>query len=398
MACIPCITSFITCEPASNVPVHPSAAIFHASGPRFTKNSDTIPWLPGGKNCVTSIIRSNRLFPPPIRLVASATAINNAGKNARKRLKAIACETTPHRGNTRANIPYARRRKPAAEIIAGHYTCLSHLVSEVTETHSETLRNLVANSGASRLFFHVDYGERFAVDQGDGDGFYRGIALYGEKLCASQRRTHLIPSKPSGSRRIFASLQDHAADSSARPIGMDEESANFCRIAKGIQQSILASRPVIAAVKGLALAPAAATNDHACGLRVFCASAFECAGLGLRHNVRSVGDELAIDAKDGFERAFHLRWSVVLRLQSAHGRFDQCSQNRNIFGESEAEVNVCSRHHSNAGPTRWILSPRYGGTRQNSNSPASWAGRVGPFEFVPVRRSKEALEIIAPRL
>jgi len=39
-------------------------------------------------------MRSNKLVLPPIRLVASATAINSAGKNARKRLKAIACEIT----------------------------------------------------------------------------------------------------------------------------------------------------------------------------------------------------------------------------------------------------------------------------------------------------------------
>src|SRR5258705_13974858 len=116
----------MTWDPASKVPVHPSAAIFHASGPRFTKNSETIPWLPGGKNCVRSAIRSKRLVFPPIRLVASATAISNAGKNARKRLKAMAWEITPHRGNTRANIPYTRLRIPAAEIIARHYTCLSH--------------------------------------------------------------------------------------------------------------------------------------------------------------------------------------------------------------------------------------------------------------------------------
>jgi len=68
-------------------------------------------------------MRSNKLVLPPIRLVASATAINSVGKNARKRLKAIACEITLHRGNTRANIPYTRRRSPAAEIIADHYTC-----------------------------------------------------------------------------------------------------------------------------------------------------------------------------------------------------------------------------------------------------------------------------------
>src|SRR5713226_7482004 len=72
--------SFITCEPASNVPVQPKAAIFHVSGPRFTRNSETIAWLPGGKNRVKSVIRSSRLVLPPIRLVASATATSNAGK------------------------------------------------------------------------------------------------------------------------------------------------------------------------------------------------------------------------------------------------------------------------------------------------------------------------------
>src|SRR6266404_1851401 len=75
-------------------------------------------------------MRSNKLVLPPIRLVASATAINSVGKNARKRLKAIACEITLHRGNTRTNIPYTRRRSPATDIITGHYTCLSRLVSE----------------------------------------------------------------------------------------------------------------------------------------------------------------------------------------------------------------------------------------------------------------------------
>src|SRR6266853_4965982 len=127
----------MTWEPASKVPVHPKAAIFHASGPRFTKNSETIPWLPGGKNCVRSAIRSKRLVFPPIRLVASATAINNAGKNARKRLKAMACEITPHRGNTRANIPYTRLRIPAAEIIAGHYTCDGPCLCEALHVRSD---------------------------------------------------------------------------------------------------------------------------------------------------------------------------------------------------------------------------------------------------------------------
>jgi len=34
-----------------------------------------------------------------------------------------------HRGNTRANIWYARRNNAAAEIIAGHYTRQVHLLA-----------------------------------------------------------------------------------------------------------------------------------------------------------------------------------------------------------------------------------------------------------------------------
>src|SRR5713226_6428276 len=138
----------MTWEPASKVPVHPRAAIFHASGPRFTKNSETIPWLPGGKNCVRSAIRSKRLVLPPILLVASATAISNAGKNARKRLNAMACEITLHLGNTRANIPYVRRRSLAPGFIAGHYTYLSVPVSEARPA---------ASGLASGLLFHVNH-------------------------------------------------------------------------------------------------------------------------------------------------------------------------------------------------------------------------------------------------
>src|ERR1700687_3686951 len=80
-------------------------------------------------------MRSNKLVRPPIRLVANATASSSVGKNARKRLKAIACEITLHRGNTRANTRYARRRSPP-EFIAGHYTCAGYFMSESTRIHA----------------------------------------------------------------------------------------------------------------------------------------------------------------------------------------------------------------------------------------------------------------------
>src|SRR5713101_8811156 len=105
---------------------------------------------------------------------------------------------------------------------------------------------------------------------------------------------------------------------------------------------------MIASIKRLALAPAAATNDDAFEWRVLWSGALDRVRLGLRHDIRSISDELAIDAKNGFERAFDLRRRVVLRLQSAHGRVDQFTQNGDIFGNSEAEPNVRLHHRSKA--------------------------------------------------
>src|SRR5712664_2501599 len=96
-------------------------------------------------------MRSNRLVLPPIRLVASATAISSVGKNARKRLKAIACEITPHRGNTRANIPYKRRWSPAGEFIAGHYTRDSHSLPEASH-----LRRRIRIGSKLGMLLHVE--------------------------------------------------------------------------------------------------------------------------------------------------------------------------------------------------------------------------------------------------
>ena len=96
------MSCFITCEPPNSVPAHPSSANFHTSGPRRTRKSVTIPWLPGGRNTVKLRIVSSRAVLLPIQLDANHTARSNVGKNARKRLNAIACEITLHRGKTRA--------------------------------------------------------------------------------------------------------------------------------------------------------------------------------------------------------------------------------------------------------------------------------------------------------
>src|ERR1700692_635804 len=122
MMWMPSISSFITCEPASSVPPRPSSAPLHASGPRLTRNSETICWLPGGRNVVKSEIKSKRLVRTPMGLVATATAISKAGKKARNKLKAMACEIMLQRGNTLANMLSARLETAADAIIVRHYT------------------------------------------------------------------------------------------------------------------------------------------------------------------------------------------------------------------------------------------------------------------------------------
>src|SRR5467141_4092390 len=125
--------------PANSIPPKPTNAHFHASGPRFTRNSETICWLPGGRKLVKSEIKSNSAVRPPMGLVAKPTAISRVGKNARKRLKAIACEIMLHRGNTRANTRYILRKISPPESMASHYTCDGYFMPESARIHRHAL-------------------------------------------------------------------------------------------------------------------------------------------------------------------------------------------------------------------------------------------------------------------
>jgi hypothetical protein len=62
----------------------------------------------------------------------------------------------------------------------------------------------------------------------------------------------------------------------------------------------------------------------------------------LDYQVRAVGYELGIDTKDSCERAFHLRGSVVLRLETPDGGVDERAQDGKV-GEkcgTDAEVSL----------------------------------------------------------
>jgi len=55
-------------------------------------------------------------------LVATPTAINKAGKKAKNKLNAMACEIMLQRGKTLANMLNARLETAADAIIVRHYT------------------------------------------------------------------------------------------------------------------------------------------------------------------------------------------------------------------------------------------------------------------------------------
>src|SRR5215471_12451932 len=130
---MPSINNFITCEPPARLPTQPNNANFQMSGPCLLKNSDTIPWLPGGKNSVKSRIVSSRSARVPSQLDPSPTASRSVGKNAKNTLNAIAWEIMPQRGNTRSIARQSWIRKLGWPAIAKHY-------SHVCILEPETLR------------------------------------------------------------------------------------------------------------------------------------------------------------------------------------------------------------------------------------------------------------------
>src|SRR5689334_13772058 len=98
---------------------------------------------------------------------------------------------------------------------------------------------------------------------------------------------------------------------------MHEERANLRCIMSGIEQGILASDILIAAVQGLAFAPAATSDDS-----IVCHD-FDC-------EIRSIRDQLGIDAVDAFESALDLGRSVVSDLQTTNGGLNDLAQTRDV--------------------------------------------------------------------
>src|SRR5579862_2134062 len=110
---------------------------------------------------------------------------------------------------------------------------------------------------------------------------------------------------------------------------MNEEGANFGSVVLRVEQRRLAASPLIAAIKGFALAPTPTSDNGPARFRAF-----------FRHKIRFVRYQLSINPIDGCERAFNLRGRVILRLQAADGGIDQIPKNGNVGGGSGSNVNL----------------------------------------------------------
>ncbi len=111
------------------------------------------------------------------------------------------------------------------------------------------------------MLFHVNDGKRQAWDERDLPLFPFHIAAGEIKRHASKRGPHLQAAKPCSCRGGLANLENSAADSASCPGGMYEERSYLRRIAKWIEESILAARAVVASKERLALAPASTAGD-----------------------------------------------------------------------------------------------------------------------------------------
>ncbi len=153
------------------------------------------------------------------------------------------------------------------------------------------------------MLFHVNYGERQAWDEWYLPVFLFHVAPGEVKRHASKRGPHLQPAKACGCRGGLANLENSAADSAPCPGGMYEERSYLRRIAKRIEDSILAARAVVASKERLAPAPASAARYDP----VIISQRFG-------YKIRAIFYQLGIHAKDAVQGELQLLGRIVRRL------------------------------------------------------------------------------------
>ena len=117
-------------------------------------------------------------------------------------------------------------------------------------------------------------------------------------------------------------MQETGTDALPRPIGMNKERPDACRIAAGVQNLILARLALVPAIQRPSPAPAAATDDLS-----------PCLG----DEVSFVGDKLRVRPEDMADGALDLRVRVIAMTQAAHREGDQGLQCGQIVGRGGAE-------------------------------------------------------------
>ena len=136
-----------------------------------------------------------------------------------------------------------------------------------------------------------------------------------------QRRKELGGSKAVRPRLSLAPLEDGPTDPLPRPVGVDEESADPGGVPRRVEQ--LRSPPGlrVAPEERRVAAPAAAPDDSA---------------VGLRHEIRAVGDELAVHPEGAAERGLDLVGGVVAPREPAGGVRNQLLQNGPVVQRGRA--------------------------------------------------------------
>src|ERR1700722_2991084 len=161
---------------------------------------------------------------------------------------------------------------------------------------------------SSKLFFHMDYGQRQAGRERHLATLSLDITTGGVERHAGEGGTHLQALETGGSRSRFTDCQDFAPDPAPRPRGMHKKSTNLRRLALGIKQSVFATGAVIAAIECPALAPAPATGKDLPSIN-----------LGLGYKVGAVLNQLRVHAKDALQSELQLLRRIVFRLEPENG-------------------------------------------------------------------------------
>src|ERR1700722_18440318 len=99
---------------------------------------------------------------------------------------------------------------------------------------------------SSKLFFHMDYGQRQAGRERHLATFSLDITTGGVERHAGKGGTHLQALETGGCRSRLADRQDFAADPAPRPCGMYKKGTYLRCLAQRIKQGVFASGALIA--------------------------------------------------------------------------------------------------------------------------------------------------------